>query len=587
MSDGALQVAPAQQPLGQLVALQPLQCPAVQVWPAGQLVQALPPPPHERGAVAGEAGARRAAPGGARRAVADAGAGDAALPGRAGRRRVPQRQTPVAEQLSDRASQATQLDPAMPQLAIERVEQIAPLQQPPGHDVPSQTHSPLVAALAARARRASGRTRRSRRRRSDRPWPESQALQAAPLAPQLPSDGAVQTLPLQHPFGHDVASQAHAPPTQRWPLPHGGPLPHAHAPAIEQVSAFVASQATARGGAGPARAQRARIAGRARAAAAGAVVRVAVVAGAVAASAGRARLASEPARAARGVGVAGHADVAAAAAAGAAGAVAGAGAGHAVLAREAGRARAARAGAVGGAAVAGHADRTSRQAAPLVPQAAALGVVQTPVAQHPLGQVVALHASAPSRRQVDEQPSPDVVLPSSHSSMPERTTPSPQIAGSPSVSVTLTSWPSCTATACWSLPTTLSPAQPVDAQEHGHPRQVVGQQHHRRLLPAGQRPRRIGERAGRERHLVADRAGDLQRREVQPGIIVDGDVDAGRVGLDQRGMAAAARARPDDAAASASASSRDLEQRIRMALSAESSVPTLPVGATSRGSPVA
>ena len=90
----------------------------------------------------------------------------------------------------------------------------------------------------------------------------------------------------------------------------------------------------------------------------------------------------------------------------------------------------------------------ARQAAPPVPQVAALGVEHTPVAQQPLGQVVALHASAPSRWQVAEQPSPDVVLPSSHSSMPLRTTPSPQIAGAPSVSERLTSWPSCTATAC-------------------------------------------------------------------------------------------------------------------------------------------
>jgi hypothetical protein len=35
-SAGGLQVAPEQQPVGQLVALQPLQCPAVHVWPAGQ-----------------------------------------------------------------------------------------------------------------------------------------------------------------------------------------------------------------------------------------------------------------------------------------------------------------------------------------------------------------------------------------------------------------------------------------------------------------------------------------------------------------------------------------------------------------------
>jgi hypothetical protein len=64
------------------------------------------------------------------------------------------------------------------------------------------------------------------------------------LAPQLPSEGTVQTLPLQQPFGHDVASHVHAPPVQRWPLPHAGPLPHTHAPASEQLSAFVASHAT-------------------------------------------------------------------------------------------------------------------------------------------------------------------------------------------------------------------------------------------------------------------------------------------------------------------------------------------------------
>ena len=100
----------------------------------------------------------------------------------------------------------------------------------------------------------------------------------------------------------------------------------------------------------------------------------------------------------------------------------------------------------------------ARQAAPPVPQVAAMGVEQTPVAQQPLGQVAALHAAAPSWRQVDEQPSSDVVLPSSHSSMPERTTPSPQMAASPSVIETLTSWPSCTANACWSLATTIPSA---------------------------------------------------------------------------------------------------------------------------------
>jgi hypothetical protein len=116
----------------------------------------------------------------------------------------------------------------------------------------------------------------------------------------------------------------------------------------------------------------------------------------------------------------------------------------------------------------------ARQAAPLVPQAAALGGVHMPVEQHPLGQVEALHASAPSWWQLDEQPSPDVVLPSSHSSMPERTTPSPQIAGSPSVRETLTTWPSCTANACWSLPATVPVASPSTRRSTVIPARLSG-----------------------------------------------------------------------------------------------------------------
>jgi hypothetical protein len=46
-TEGALQVAPEQQPLGHVVLLQPLQRPAVQVWFGGQVSQLLPPPPHE------------------------------------------------------------------------------------------------------------------------------------------------------------------------------------------------------------------------------------------------------------------------------------------------------------------------------------------------------------------------------------------------------------------------------------------------------------------------------------------------------------------------------------------------------------
>jgi hypothetical protein len=46
-TEGALHVAPEQQPLGHVVPVQPLQRPLAQVWPAGHVSQLLPPPPHE------------------------------------------------------------------------------------------------------------------------------------------------------------------------------------------------------------------------------------------------------------------------------------------------------------------------------------------------------------------------------------------------------------------------------------------------------------------------------------------------------------------------------------------------------------
>ena len=213
----------------------------MQVWPAGQVVHALPPPPHEVTLSPVRHTPAEQQPLGhdvlSQTQVLAAQRCPGAQPAP-----VPQRQSPVAEQLSERASQATQLDPALPQVETERVEQITPLQQPPGQDVPSQTHSPWSqrwppahAAAAPHAQLPSLAQ-----------WSAldgSQALQAPPLAPQLPSEGMLHTLPLQQPFVHEVASQTHAPLRQRWPLAHGGPLPQAQAPLVEQVSALVASQA--------------------------------------------------------------------------------------------------------------------------------------------------------------------------------------------------------------------------------------------------------------------------------------------------------------------------------------------------------
>ncbi len=182
VTDGALQTAPAQQPVGQLVALQPLQCPAVQVWPAGQAVQAPPPPPHEltlsplRHTPAEQHPFGQEVPSQTQVLPAQRCPGAQVAP-------VPQRQAPSAEQLSDRASQARQLAPALPQVATERVEQMAPLQQPPGQDVASQTQSPPLqrwppahAADAPHAQLPSGAQRSA--------LVVSHGRQTAPLAPQ-------------------------------------------------------------------------------------------------------------------------------------------------------------------------------------------------------------------------------------------------------------------------------------------------------------------------------------------------------------------------------------------------------------------
>jgi hypothetical protein len=100
------------------------------------------------------------------------------------------------------------------------------------------------------------------------------------------------------------------------------------------------------------------------------------------------------------------------------------------------------------------------QAAPPVPQVCAVRGRHSWPAQQPLGQVVASQCVAVSVRQVAEQPSPDRVFPSSHSSIGARTRLSPQIAGAPRVSVTATSCAALITTGCWSVPTTVASARP-------------------------------------------------------------------------------------------------------------------------------
>jgi hypothetical protein len=63
------------------------------------------------------------------------------------------------------------------------------------------------------------------------------AVQSTHEMPDIPHeliDFARQTLPSQQPLGQLVASQTHVPETQRWPVPHGGSVPHAHSPFVQR-----------------------------------------------------------------------------------------------------------------------------------------------------------------------------------------------------------------------------------------------------------------------------------------------------------------------------------------------------------------
>jgi hypothetical protein len=74
--------------------------------------------------------------------------------------------------------------------------------------------------------------------------PVAHAEQAAPGALHVASDSGVHTLPLQQPFGHDVASHEHEPWEQCSPGLQEGPVPQRHSPPAEQLSAACPSHLT-------------------------------------------------------------------------------------------------------------------------------------------------------------------------------------------------------------------------------------------------------------------------------------------------------------------------------------------------------
>lgn len=143
---------------------------------------------------------------------------------------------PSAVQLSAvMGSQLTQVAPAAPQVAKDRVSHALPVQQPPGHEFASQMQVPEE-QLWPGPQAAPVPQRHSPLAQ----WSallSSQAVHTAPVAPQLASDGASQLFPRQQPVVHELASHTQAPFSQRSPGSQAGPPPHWQLPSIEQLSA--------------------------------------------------------------------------------------------------------------------------------------------------------------------------------------------------------------------------------------------------------------------------------------------------------------------------------------------------------------
>jgi hypothetical protein len=63
-----------------------------------------------------------------------------------------------------------------------------------------------------------------------------QAAHSAPLPPHAAVVGVTHWLPMQQPVGHEVASQTHALPKQRWPPPHAAAPPQVQTPLVQPLA---------------------------------------------------------------------------------------------------------------------------------------------------------------------------------------------------------------------------------------------------------------------------------------------------------------------------------------------------------------
>jgi hypothetical protein len=219
-----LHVGPEQQPVAHVMA-QPLQVPFMHVSPLGQLWHADPPLPQ----------APSMLPGWQRSAASQQPVGQD-VPSQT---QVPFRQrwpaphdvplphvhSPPTQASAAPEAHAMQPLPCAPQAESDGGVQVSwSSQQPSGHELALHSHWAFTHAWPG-PQAAPAPQRHSPCGEHVSAATGSQAKHVAPAAPQAPVERTSHWLSLQHPSGHDVASQTQFPPSHRWPFWHGGPSP--------------------------------------------------------------------------------------------------------------------------------------------------------------------------------------------------------------------------------------------------------------------------------------------------------------------------------------------------------------------------
>jgi hypothetical protein len=196
----------------------------------------------------------------------------------------PHRHAPDVEQLFESDDgHVTHVAPSVPHAVTDGVSHVAPLQHPLGHDVELHVHMPAEQTCPVEHSTPLPHWQPSGPQAFA--FVMSHAEHASPCVPHVASDDVShtapaqhplgqfcgvhpvhtcdvhvcgdghdehiepcvpqyvvvvpgsQTVPLQHPVGHEVELQAQIPPEHTWPLPHAAAPPHVHVPSALHPSA--------------------------------------------------------------------------------------------------------------------------------------------------------------------------------------------------------------------------------------------------------------------------------------------------------------------------------------------------------------